>query len=138
MYRFVIGVDTRSRIGAEIERSLRKTYDIAEFEVFGFPGTLSCNSTRTIAAQAYLMLKRLGRLPAKYFIAVGTGTIIEDTQAGPVPGYMMVITAADKNGETSCGYMGLVRSLDPEAVAIVSEVAVELAGTEPEPLPSFA
>ena len=98
MLRFLIGVDKRTYLGADIERILSTFYDIAEFEVVGAHGTLPCKSLGSIEKQVDLILEKLYGSPARYFIAVSRGVVDFTSLCGPVPTPITVVSAVDADG----------------------------------------
>jgi hypothetical protein len=99
MLRFAVGIDRRSgAFGADLERHLRVTYDMADFVIEGYNGTLPLTSIRSVANQTDCLLQALYEYPARYYIALATGRVVKNTVVGPIPDLVTVLTAIDTDG----------------------------------------
>jgi len=152
MLKFVIGVDKRtSKLGAELERRLRCTYDLSEFDVVGVEGSLSRTSIKTLSDQADCILEALLDFPARIYVAVCMGRVVTYTTHAAIPLPMTVITAITPQGLVlhdvvspigiylpMAGRAGVQHPGPNDLLDVVHDLMVRLVGTQPEPLPHEA
>jgi len=99
MLRFAIGVDKRAgRFGADLERYLRCSWDLADFEVVGLNCKHPQHSVKALQHEAKPMLQELMDYPAHYYVAVASGKVLERTTAGLIPIPITVVNVIDVNG----------------------------------------
>jgi hypothetical protein len=145
--RFVIGVDTRAVLAADLERRLRATYCISEFRIFGISCGLHCRTPSSIATQVDFILQGLLDFPAQYIVGISSGVVVDNYgPCGPIPYPVTVMTVMDTDGaiQADCvekiGYSlpweirRRCPSGEPDLIDILCEQLVEVIGTEPQPI----
>lgn len=144
--RFIVGVDSRTKLAADLERRLRSTYYLSEFQVIGVSCGFHCRTTRNIASQVDCILEGLLAFPARYFVGISSGRVVKNTPCGRVPFPVTVMTAIDPDGvvHADCiqeiGYhlpWSIRKSSTTGTSDLIDNICKELvwlAGTRPEPI----